>query len=56
MSSWTPFSAPVLVSVLAGLAAEVQPPRGIWCQVLLIPDVQGRGIHDLEGVLPTGSF
>lgn len=48
--------SPALASLLSGLAAEVQPPRGIWRQVLLIPHVQGCGIHGLEGVLPTGSL
>lgn len=41
---------------LAGLAAAVQPPRGLRCQVLLIPDVAGGGLHGLERVFPTGSF
>uniref|UniRef100_A0A8D0ZMU0 Peptidase M3A/M3B catalytic domain-containing protein n=1 Tax=Sus scrofa TaxID=9823 RepID=A0A8D0ZMU0_PIG len=41
---------------VTGLAAAVQPPRGLRCQVLLIPDVAGGGLHGLERVFPTGSF
>lgn len=39
-----------------GLAAALQPPGGLWRQVLLLPDVQGRGVHGLERVLPARPF
>lgn len=39
-----------------GLAAEIQPPDWLWCQVLLLPHVPRRGLHGVEAVLRPGPF
>lgn len=48
--------SPVCASVLTGLAAAVQPPRGLRRQVLLVPDVQGGRVDGVEGMFSAGSF
>lgn len=50
------------VSVLAcffnpvGVAAAVQPSDWLRGQVLLLPNVPGRGLHGVETVFPPGSL
>lgn len=39
-----------------GLAAEIQPPDWLRCQVLLLPHVPRRGLHGVEAVLRPGPF
>lgn len=40
----------VFCSLLTGLASEIQSSCGLWCQILLLPHVQGCCLHGVETV------